>query len=140
LMPVAALALFPAAGDQIHIVTGWARVAFSAVSVLIVWTLFQSAPRLPNLLSKSLEHVGIATYGIYLLHPIVIFWLARGVRSTGWNPDIVAPATVIITIGLALLSYRYFELPLIRLGKRLRLRSTETGARKIEVPVSVRRS
>lgn len=64
-----------------------------------------------------LQYIGRISYGIYLVH--------------NWMPDIVeklvgplpkyqaAPIVVLLTFGVCALSWRYFEQPLIRFGRRL---------------------
>lgn len=116
----AAFFLYPATGDQIGIVTGINRVAFSAMAVAAVFLAYTMPPRLPAALAKPMEQLGVATYGVYLLHPIVISILTIAFAHLGIESEIAFPELVIIlTIAIALLSFRYFELPLINLGKRL---------------------
>jgi peptidoglycan/LPS O-acetylase OafA/YrhL len=64
-----------------------------------------------------LQYIGRISYGIYLVH--------------NWMPDIVekflgplpkyqaAPIVVFLTFGVCALSWRYFEQPMIRLGRQL---------------------
>jgi peptidoglycan/LPS O-acetylase OafA/YrhL len=67
--------------------------------------------------SPALQYIGRISYGVYLVH--------------NWMPDIVekilgpmpkyqaAPIVVVLTFGLCALSWRYFEQPIIRMGRRL---------------------
>jgi peptidoglycan/LPS O-acetylase OafA/YrhL len=119
-------AFFPADGDQAGIVTGLNRLVFSAASILMVAGFFKVNFSIPPVFSVPLEKLGIATYGVYLLHPIV--YAAFGVLSSRLGID-VSPLAVTflvsaITIAVALLVYALIETPMIRLGKRL----TSNGA------------
>jgi len=106
---------YPASGDQITIVTGANRFVFSAASVLLVLGFFKSGFSLGRLLGTPLLQLGLATYGVYLLHPIV----RELVRLAA--PDLAPTAVIALTIALTLLVswflYHRFELPMMKLGK-----------------------
>ena len=73
--------------------------------------------------------LGACTYSIYLLHPFVPVLTTR-VLGSGWLGYVSAAW---ITIMISWATYRWFELPLMRLGKRLALSSealSEQGTRR----------
>lgn len=59
---LAVFCLYPVHGNQIQIVTGAGRLAFSLASFLLVLAFYKN--QLP------LTHLGVMTYGVYLLHPM----------------------------------------------------------------------
>lgn len=65
-----------------------------------------------------LRWVGVRSYGLYVLHPFVIFALAT---YTSIDPGTLAFSAVTLTTSAAVaaLSYRYFERPLLGLKDRL---------------------
>ena len=80
-----------------------------------------SAPRAGTLLgSRPMRHIGRVSYGMYLLHPLVLgataAWLWH--RGEGTPPWWALPLFVLATIGLATLSYRFFEQPILRFKHR----------------------
>ncbi len=109
------------AGDLILVVTGWPRIAFCCASILVVLGFYKLQIALPSLLSRPLAALGVATYGVYLLHPLV--YQVCGAVTRGLKLPESAPATigitVMATIVISLLVYERLEAPLIRLGKRL---------------------
>lgn len=119
-LALATLIFYPAVGDQIHIVSGAGRVVFSLASVLLVFAFYKNTVRIPQMIAVPLTHLGVITYGVYLLHPIayrtIIFALKKS--HTGLPPYAMIGATMALTIILALLSFKLLEEPFIRLGKR----------------------
>jgi peptidoglycan/LPS O-acetylase OafA/YrhL len=75
------------------------------------------------------RRLGVLAYGIFLLHPFVPYYVlkAYGLPAEGkWLPDlteidhwVIFLASVALMIGIADLSWRYFESPLLSLGRRL---------------------
>jgi peptidoglycan/LPS O-acetylase OafA/YrhL len=125
---IAAFFLYPFAGDQINIVTGVSRIAMSLISVAIVFEFYKFPPSLPDFVDQKLEQLGIATYGVYLLHPIVASGVLRVFRKVGVHNSYLIFFTVVgLTITIALLTFRFMEQPLLKFGKCItesRTRST----------------
>jgi exopolysaccharide production protein ExoZ len=119
-LAIVAFALYPVSGDQINIATGINRIALALISILIVMGFYRLPQPNANPVSWAFEKLGIATYGVYLLHPIVTEWLQRLLKAIGYfHPFIFAPLVIGITIILALATFKYIETPLIVLGKRI---------------------
>lgn len=72
----------------------------------------------------SLTKLGVVTYGLYCIHFIIISIVTAlskkwGLDAQLWQVLILQPViSLAITIGLSLLSYKYFELPFLRLKNR----------------------
>lgn len=121
LIAVSLFIFYPATGDQINIVTGSARLAFSIASILLVLAFYKNTVRLPNVLSMPLTQLGVVTYGVYLLHPIVY----AGIRFSLKRMQLELPGygMIALTIGLTILSslvaFKILEEPFVRLGKKL---------------------
>ncbi len=66
----------------------------------------------------------MVTYGLYCIHFIIISIVTAlskkwGLDAQLWQVLILQPViSLAITIGLSLLSYKYFELPFLRLKNR----------------------
>jgi exopolysaccharide production protein ExoZ len=113
--------LYPASGDQINIVTGAARVVFCIASILLVLAFYKNTVVMPTALSAPLTQLGVMTFGVYLLHPIayrtIIFVLKK--LHMHLPAYVMIGSTILLTVGLALISFKMLEEPFIRLGKRL---------------------
>jgi exopolysaccharide production protein ExoZ len=115
----------------ISIVTGPGRVAFVLISFVIVLCFYKLKPGLPRLISRPLETFGIATYGVYLIHPVVFLYLSYIMKQLDvQNGTLQFLLVAILTIAVSVLSYHYFEEKLIRLGKRL----TSSKSTAVAVP------
>lgn len=112
--------VYPVSGDKINLVTGFNRVFMSIFSVGVVFAFYKCAPVLPRFIDGNLERLGVATYGVYLLHPIVMDYVLSVFQIFGLKIRYVPTMlSIVATIALALLTYKFFEAPLVNLGKRL---------------------
>lgn len=72
-----------------------------------------------NLQTRTLDFLGKISYGIYVIHPLVIFLLAKSMPDLRYLPGIlpyllVYGCAVGLVIVAAYLSYQYFEKPFLR--------------------------
>ena len=102
-----------------------APVRTQAIALLaLVCVMSQLHNPVINLENKVCDCVGKISYGIYVIHPLLIFLLSGLYRSTEINlPNGIATALIyvivtLVTILLAWLSYRFFESPFLRLKSR----------------------
>lgn len=117
------------AGDE---VLGWRGVACCAVCFAMAWAAGAVEVRHGN--ARVATSLGDATYGLYLMHPVVFFGLAWVVvPRLGLAPPVqwgtparllLAACVIGVAYVLALLSERYFERPLREWSKR-RLSKTQ---------------
>jgi peptidoglycan/LPS O-acetylase OafA/YrhL len=109
-------AIIPYDNGQIGIVSGFNRVYFSILSILIVFCFYNLKFKNSNVFTSILTSFGTATYGIYLLHPIVKDFLEFFIDQGSFFNSILI---IIFTIGLSLFSYYYFEQPIMKFSKKL---------------------
>lgn len=88
--------------------------------------------RKPLLENRIMNYLGQISYGIYVIHPLLLYTLPRLIQPTQFISNGIASIVVFITItaltiGLASLSYRYFELPFLRMKNKFSIvHSTNT--------------
>jgi peptidoglycan/LPS O-acetylase OafA/YrhL len=107
-------------GDQIVIVTNFGRVLFVTLSIIIVCCFYKFDLRMPVFLASFLEKIGLSTYGIYILHPIVFQYTSIAFPTflllDKWK---IFCGVSLITVILSFCLYKWFELPMMKLGKKL---------------------
>ncbi|MDC5023914.1 acyltransferase [Acinetobacter baumannii] len=121
---LAVLCLYPVTGDQINITTGINRVVFALASIALTLGFYKLEIDLPSWFAKPFANLGEATYGVYLLHPVVYIFINKVVHQ----PLACIIVTSLITIIAANISYRLYEKPFIKLGKKV----TTFEVKKIE--------
>lgn len=126
LITIISFTAWPANGDLIATVTGFNRIAFFVITVTFVLSVYKLTVSPHRLITGSLTTFGFATYGIYLLHPIVHSFLKvlNSQLSINPTPWLISIATIVLTLYAATLSYKWVELPLILLCKRLTAANT----------------
>ena len=89
----------------------------ASISLLVIVAGLLRKPILEN---KVMNYLGQISYGIYVIHPLLIYVLTRIVQPARFMTNNVATVVVfvtitVLTIGLASLSYKYFEMPFLRM-------------------------
>jgi peptidoglycan/LPS O-acetylase OafA/YrhL len=99
-------------------------VAFFGIVGLVV--LHAGSPRLAFLRRPRLRRIGTISYGLYLYH-FIIFMAGNDIAASlgmGGRPVWRDALMVLATFGLAALSWRYVERPILGLKDRFRYRSS----------------
>lgn len=95
---------------------------YEAYAVLfgIVILNFAANEKLKNWLEfRPLSYLGTISYGLYMYHPLAISISIVLLRSLhAGNNWLIYPLSFLLTIGIAALSYRYFEQFFLRLKKK----------------------
>jgi peptidoglycan/LPS O-acetylase OafA/YrhL len=121
---------YPVHGDQINIVTGYNRLVFILASILLViaFYMFEYFNFIPKFIRVSFYQLGIATYGVYLLHPIIHDYAVHFLKDLRINQPLLFIVLVsILTVVVSLISWNYFEKKLIIYGKNISKRLLTNG-------------
>lgn len=112
---------YPVDGDKIAIVTGINRIIFLFSSIILVVSFYKflSYDIVPKGIQYPLEQFGIATYGVYLLHPIVNTYIGYILKKLDVeNSVMLFVVVVILTIAIAIASFNLFEKKIMIFGKK----------------------
>jgi peptidoglycan/LPS O-acetylase OafA/YrhL len=123
------LAVNPTAAGQELV--GWRGILLCGLCFFLVHVAADL--RFEGAVAHAAQHLGDATYGLYLLHPVVFFGLVFAVlprldigNPTAWPLQqrwMLASAVGTVAFALAWLEERYLERPLRRWGRRRMHRS-----------------
>ena len=72
-----------------------------------------------NLEQPLLRRLGDISYGLYMLHPLCVYVVLRGLSNLGLDSGLVVyPSCLLLTVVVAEFSYRALEAPFLRLKRR----------------------
>ena len=105
----------------------WQAPAIALATAALVWHLNSGMTALRRMLgAKPLAYLGRRSYGLYLYHYPVVIVLAAEVHGRRIERSVLM---VIISLVLAIVSYRFIELPFLKLkGRFSPLRTGEAAA------------
>jgi len=109
-------------------------------SLLIAWTMQRAGTSSTAVFRcLSLRFLGTISYGVYLLQlPVqsAVKVLMHVPLGSSERPALQCLAWTVSTIGVAWLSYRFFERPLLDYGHRLSNRPLPAPIKRIEIPAT----
>lgn len=120
-MPIIAFALMIAAANIGGDIRGLPRLVFQLASTaFIAAVVLRPSDRIVRILEwRPLAYLGTISYGVYLLHMIVVDVVRRLMAFVDLHADSLVFVTCLIgTIALSAASFRYFERPLLRIKNR----------------------
>lgn len=116
---LAAFVLWPTGAESIELVTGWNRVIFTLLCVVLCAAAYKLRAITWGPAHLTLVTLGHISYAVYLLHPLI--YVALGTPGV-LGAQSQAAATIVLTIIAAYASYRWMEMPLNRWGRSVSFR------------------
>lgn len=98
-----------------------APVRAEYISIISLMVIMAGLIRKPLLENRVMNYLGKISYGIYVIHPLLIFVGSIWVKSAGilsnakWGAMMVFAVVSLLTILLASISYKYLEMPFLQL-------------------------
>ncbi|WP_051701686.1 acyltransferase family protein [Mycetocola saprophilus] len=102
-----------------HATFRWGLPMVSVLAVLLVWSAISGGIWSRVLDMAPLRYIGARSYGLYLWHwPLLVLLIAAfpGQATTGAPSPLLALVAIALTVVLAILSYRFVENPIRKLG------------------------
>ena len=114
--------LFLVAINKYHFASIIDNEIISIVALVLIIGQINIKNRLINLEINILDFLGKISYGIYVIHPLIICWLSKAFDhisvETPYKYFEVYAITLGLTILLSFLSYKYFEQYFLKLKKK----------------------
>ncbi len=109
--------------NKFHIISFLDNEFISVITVFLIIGQIQKTSRIINLDTSFFDFVGKISYGIYVIHPLVIFYLSKAITFSNktnkyFNYLFVYFSVFLTTIILAYLSYEFFEKRFLFLKER----------------------
>ena len=99
--------------NRFHIISFLDDEFISVVSVFLIIGQIKKKNRIINLDFSFFDFIGKISYGIYVLHPLIIFYLSKAIQFSDatniFSYVIVYSLVVTTTVIVAYVSYEYFE-------------------------------
>ena len=115
---------YPVEGNVVNLVTDINRMVFTLLCFIICFTLYKTNFSLPGITDHYLKQLGEISYSIYLLHPIVWFFV-KAVFALAAPITLALPvsyqiiAAVLLSLLISQHVYKYFESFFMQAGKRV---------------------
>jgi exopolysaccharide production protein ExoZ len=127
-----------AAGVTLVVLLGYFSEALTPLGLFFVITAFANlTPSEQSGWRKPATMLGDASYSIYLIHPMVFFTASSLVskfpNAPLWIQEPIRFVCIGTAIALSLLSWRYFEAPMIRFGNRVVSLRSRSPVRELAV-------
>ena len=105
---------------KIPALVGQEVIAFASLSMIMGQITIKK--RIINLENRPCDFIGKISYGIYVIHPLVVLLLSRLFKNLNieikFKYVLVYFSVLVVTIILAWLSYSYFEKPFLKLKSK----------------------
>ncbi|MBX7126416.1 MAG: acyltransferase [Cyclobacteriaceae bacterium] len=122
-----------AAINRFHIASVIDNEIIAFVALLLILGQIGVRNRVINLERPLFDALGRISYGIYVIHPLAIFLLGKGLRDVALDATLKYPLVYALvlsaTIGTAWFSYHYFESYFLGLKRRYEVVPSEAGIR-----------
>ena len=111
--------IFLVAINQFHIISFLDNEFISIVTVFLIIGQIKITNRIINLELPMFDFIGKISYGIYVIHPLIILYLSKFIvftdRANMVSHVIVYICVFFTTILLSYISYQYLEKPFLRI-------------------------
>ncbi|MCB9033121.1 MAG: acyltransferase [Chitinophagales bacterium] len=99
--------------NKFHLVSFLDNEIISVITVFLIIGQIEKSNRIVNLNISFFDFIGKISYGIYVIHPLIIFFLSKIIvisyKSVALNYILVYFSVFATTIILSYISYHYFE-------------------------------
>ena len=113
--------------SKTDLMLGWDRVFLSVCTIVFVACIYYIHVKVPKALTWLLTTIGALSFSIYMVHPLAFTFVRLLPFTYGWTPQQIITAAVCCTLVVSYIVYHWFELPIMRLGKKPKPRAPITA-------------
>ncbi len=114
--------------NKFHIFSFIDNELVALITVFLIMGQIQAKYRIINLDVSFVDFIGKISYGVYVIHPLIIFYLSKVITFKGyhWSSYLVVYISVFTTtVMVAYLSYNFFEKRFLRLKEKYSTMSSD---------------
>lgn len=89
----------------------------STIYLIIILNISSNPKNIVSLENKIMNYIGKISYGIYVYHMILIYFLSNILSEYQIHKIVIFPLIIISTIVISWLSYQFFEQPFLKIKK-----------------------
>ncbi|MDP2388229.1 MAG: acyltransferase [Bacteroidota bacterium] len=104
--------------NKFHLISVLDNEFISLVTVVLIIGQIEKKNRLINLENKLFDFLGKISFGIYVIHPLLIFYISKLFHFDHQevkNYILVYSVVTVATVGIAYVLYTFFESPILKL-------------------------
>ncbi|WP_276389064.1 acyltransferase family protein [Eudoraea chungangensis] len=111
----------PGKGDLIDLIISWKRFLYAGVSFILPLAFLLINYSFKGFFGRILLKFGYISYSIYLIHPIIYWYLVKFIEKED-SPMMLVVISLTLTLIVSYYIYILIEAPFIKLGKNLSLK------------------
>lgn len=117
----AAFICYPVGDETIFLISGWNRMAFTAMCFVLGFSFYKTDFALPRPIARAFHILGEISYSLYLVHPIVwhVLWHLLRPQFRPLPPWVQLSIGFALSFGCAYLLYNIYERYFMKLGQRV---------------------
>ncbi|MFD2563566.1 acyltransferase family protein [Aquimarina rubra] len=117
------LVFYPVSGNRINLLVDWNRLLFASLCFVITIVFLLMDFPLSKWINKILSKLGHISYTVYLIHPIVFWYLNKFKTIEYFNksiqPEMFIGISIITTFLISIVIYELIEYKFIKIGRAL---------------------
>lgn len=110
-------AIFLMGINKFHLISVLDNEIVSIITLFLIIGQIEIKNRIVNLENKFFDFLGKISFGIYIIHPLLIFFLSKQIKveaPTIYSYFFVFTSIILSTILFAWISYKYIEQPILK--------------------------
>ncbi|WP_280041931.1 acyltransferase [Pseudomonas sp. Hg5Tf] len=133
-LAVLAFVFYPSTGNQIHITTGFSRIAYTVICVMAAYACLNIHITADNFMTKAMGLLGDLSYSLYLMHSAVatvalhVLMPKMGITDKTWKLVFLLLVVLPYLFVISYIVYVGVEKPFIKLGRKLSIKSGKPRA------------